>query len=66
MAHNHHGLIYGINALNPVDIGQGHTPRTFLTRALLRAQSFEEIHMILEDDGDGAADGCAVNFTFLQ
>lgn len=40
--------------------------RYFLTRALLAAQSLDEVHEILTDKGVGAANGCSVNLTFLE
>lgn len=66
MSHNKHGLIFAINALNPIQLGSGKMPRTFLTRALLGAQTLDQVLQILTDEGEGAADGCAVNLTFLK
>jgi Acyl-coenzyme A:6-aminopenicillanic acid acyl-transferase len=42
------------------------TARHFITRALLAAENYEQAIEILKDSGVGAADGCAINMTFLN
>ncbi|KAF5278311.1 hypothetical protein FQR65_LT03580 [Abscondita terminalis] len=65
MNYNHHGLVFSINTLSALDVFGGKTPRHFLTRALLSADSFSRALQILEDVGCGAGDGCSINLTFL-
>ena len=42
------------------------TARHFITRSLLSAENFVQAQTILRDNGNGAADGCSINLTFLK
>lgn len=66
MGYNHHGLVLTINTLSAKLLKSGKTPRTFITRAMLAAENFEEAQKIMRDNGVGAADGCSLNMTFLK
>lgn len=66
MNYNHHGLVFSINTLCPATLQPGKTPRHFITRALLAAETFEQAQHILRDSGVGAGDGCSINMTFLK
>lgn len=65
MGYNEHGLVYSINTLSAARLRSGKTPRYFLTRALLAAQSYAEAEKTLRNEGYGAAEGFSVNITFL-
>ncbi|XP_043248555.1 uncharacterized protein LOC122395212 [Colletes gigas] len=65
MGYNYHGLVYTINTLSAASLRSGKTPRYFITRALLAADNYVQAQEILRNDGIGAADGFAVNMTFL-
>ncbi|KAI4469450.1 peptidase c45 [Holotrichia oblita] len=66
MNYNHHGLVFSVNTLSAQKLLPGKTPRHFITRALLSAENFEQAHKILRDTGNGIADGCSINMTFLD
>ncbi|XP_076649599.1 C45 family peptidase tan [Halictus rubicundus] len=65
MGYNYHGLIFTINTLSAASLRSGKTPRYFLTRALLSAENYVQAEEILRNEGFGAAEGFAVNMTFL-
>ncbi|XP_042885764.1 uncharacterized protein LOC122261970 [Penaeus japonicus] len=65
MGYNRHGVTFSINVLRPREIFSGKTPRHFLCRALLAADSLATAHRILEDAGVGAADGFSANVIHL-
>ncbi|KAK2726391.1 beta-alanyl-dopamine/carcinine hydrolase-like isoform X2 [Artemia franciscana] len=66
MGYNHHGLLYSINILTPAKVLTKKTPRHFLARALLSAQSLEKAQAILRDRPIGSSDGFSVNMTFIK
>lgn len=66
MGYNHHGLVYSINVISPVEVLAGKTPRHFLCRALLSAKTMEIAQQLLRDRGTGSADGFSVNMSFTQ
>ncbi|CAO1412916.1 unnamed protein product [Diamesa hyperborea] len=66
MNYNHHGLVFSINTLSASKLNSGKTPRHFITRSLLSAENFVQAQTILRDNGNGAADGCSINMTFLN
>ena len=65
MGYNYHGFVYTINTLSARHLRSGKTPRYFITRALLAAENYVQAQQILRNDGFGAAEGFAVNMTFL-
>lgn len=66
MNYNHHGLVFSINTLSAEYLRSGKTPRHFITRSLLSADSYDQALKILKDSGVGAGDGCSINMTFLK
>ncbi|KAL7633543.1 UNVERIFIED_CONTAM: hypothetical protein RMT77_016076 [Armadillidium vulgare] len=66
MGYNHHGFVYSVNVIFPKNVLAGKTPRHFLTRALLSAESMVEAQNILRDRGVGSADAFSVNMIFTK
>ncbi|KAK7083919.1 hypothetical protein SK128_014954 [Halocaridina rubra] len=66
MGYNHHGLVFSINVISPQKVLAGKTPRHFLCRALLSAETMEYAQKILRDRGTGSADGFSVNMSFTR
>ncbi|XP_047468432.1 uncharacterized protein LOC125024676 [Penaeus chinensis] len=66
MGYNHHGLVYSINVISPKKVLAGKTPRHFLCRALLAAETMMQAQQILRDRGTGSADGFSVNMSFTR
>ncbi|XP_014207370.1 uncharacterized protein LOC106638619 [Copidosoma floridanum] len=66
MGYNHHGLVYSVNTLSAEHLCSGKTPRYFLARALLAADSGECAEEVLRNEGYGAAEGFSVNMTFVN
>ncbi|XP_059485422.1 beta-alanyl-dopamine/carcinine hydrolase [Neocloeon triangulifer] len=66
MGYNHHGLVFSVNVLNAAKLVPGKTPRHFLTRALLGAETFVDVQQILQDTGCGSGDAVSINLTFLN
>ncbi|XP_063609451.1 beta-alanyl-dopamine/carcinine hydrolase-like [Penaeus indicus] len=65
MGYNRHGIAFSVNVLRPRRIFSGKTPRHFLCRALLAADSMAAARRILQDAGVGAADGFSANVIHL-
>ncbi|XP_037782824.1 LOW QUALITY PROTEIN: uncharacterized protein LOC119579166 [Penaeus monodon] len=65
MGYNRHGIAFSVNVLRPRRIFSGKTPRHFLCRALLAADSMATAGRILQDAGVGAADGFSANVIHL-
>ena len=61
MGFNESGLVVTINALYPKHVPLNKTPRVFINRALLSAESLEDVRAIVADEGIGIATGCSVN-----
>lgn len=61
MGFNENGLVFSINTLSALVLKPGNTPRTFITRKLLAAQSYNEAENILRDEGLGIGNGFSVN-----
>ncbi|RXG58749.1 hypothetical protein Avbf_16220 [Armadillidium vulgare] len=66
MGYNHHGFVYSVNVIFPKNVLAGKTPRHFITRALLSAESMVEAQNILRDRGVGSADAFSVNMIFTK
>ncbi|XP_071541114.1 beta-alanyl-dopamine/carcinine hydrolase-like isoform X2 [Panulirus ornatus] len=66
MGYNRHGLVFSVNAITPLRVFSGKTICCLLCRALLAAESLEDVHNILRDEGVGVADGMAINAAFLN
>nr|XP_013189462.1 unnamed protein product [Amyelois transitella] len=66
MGFNENGLVFSINTLSPAALKPGNTPRTFITRALLAAKSFNDAERILLDDGLGIGNGFSVNMIWTE
>ncbi|RXG69601.1 hypothetical protein Avbf_01653 [Armadillidium vulgare] len=66
MGYNHHGFVYSVNVIFPKNVLAAKTPRHFLTRALLSAESMVEAQNILRDRGMGSADAFSVNMIFTK
>nr|XP_021194703.2 uncharacterized protein LOC110379374 isoform X1 [Helicoverpa armigera] len=66
MGYNENGLVFSINTLSPLILKHGNTPRTFITRAMLRAKNFGEIEQILRDEGLGIGNGFSVNMIWTN
>ncbi|XP_061392311.1 beta-alanyl-dopamine/carcinine hydrolase [Musca vetustissima] len=66
MNYNHHGLVFSINTLSAEVLRSGKTPRHFITRALLSADSTDQAMKIIRDAGVGAGDGCSINMCFIN
>ncbi|XP_064101131.1 beta-alanyl-dopamine/carcinine hydrolase-like [Macrobrachium nipponense] len=66
MGYNHHGLVYSINVISPQKVLAGKTPRHFLCRALLSAETMMAAQDILRDRQTGSADGFSVNMSFTK
>lgn len=64
--YNHHGLVFSINTLTCQRLNGNGTPRHFLCRALLAVDNMVHAQQVLRDRGQGAADGCSINMTFLR
>lgn len=65
MGYNRHGIAFSVNVLRPRHIYSGKTPRHFLCRALLAADSMAAAQRILQDASVGAADGFSANVIHL-
>ncbi|XP_058808214.1 beta-alanyl-dopamine/carcinine hydrolase-like [Phymastichus coffea] len=66
MGYNQHGLVFSVNTLYASTLRTGKTPRYFLARALLGAETYTQLEAILRNDGHGAAEGFSVNLSFHQ
>ncbi|XP_053623646.1 beta-alanyl-dopamine/carcinine hydrolase isoform X2 [Plodia interpunctella] len=66
MGFNENGLVFSINTLSPAALKPGNTPRTFITRALLAAKSFNDAERILIDEGLGIGNGFSVNMIWTE
>ncbi|KAL1117489.1 hypothetical protein AAG570_004812 [Ranatra chinensis] len=66
MSYNSHGLVYTVNIISAKNLARAKTPRSILTRALLRCRSLRCVEDVLRDCGAGAADAVSINLTFLD
>ncbi|CAL8102215.1 unnamed protein product [Orchesella dallaii] len=65
MGYNSNGMIYSVNTIFPTVHTSG-TPRSFVARALLSTSNLDELVRLLEDEGNGVADGFSINVYFYQ
>ena len=61
MGFNEAGFVVTINALYPKHVPLAKTPRVFLNRALLSAESLNDVRAIVADEGVGCATGFSAN-----
>ncbi|XP_071093248.1 beta-alanyl-dopamine/carcinine hydrolase-like [Haliotis cracherodii] len=57
---NNHGMAFSINTVVAPTVGVT-TPTNFLTRAILRASTIDEVRDIITNTGDGISTGCNIN-----
>lgn len=66
MGYNENGLVFSINTLSPMILKPGNTPRSFITRAMLRSKNLGEAESILRDEGLGIGNGFSVNMIWTN
>ena len=66
MGFNDAGLVVTVNALYPKHVPLAKTPRVLLNRALLSAESLDDVKAIIADDGIGVATGFSANIGIFK
>ena len=66
MGFNEAGIVVTVNALYPKFVPLGKTPRVFLNRALLSAESLADVKAVIADAGIGVATGFSANIGIFK
>jgi len=66
MGYNQHGMMHSVNTVNPAKRNPNGTPREFIARALLGAETLEQALNVLRNPSYGIADGFNINMYFAK